>query len=127
MKIRPDVVPATPTRRPAGGRVPPWSDVPRFEAEFWTEAPLVDRAKMVEAKHGLVGGKRKITCQDHLVAGASVNADVVPPTPPPYRENNSGIVRARELNRDHLRGIAEVNPEVVPATPPPYRDDSSGI
>jgi len=123
-QIQNDAAPATP--RPQPGTLPIWSAVPRFEAEFWTEAPLLDREKVVEARHGLTGGRRHIQVVDHF-SGAAINREVVPPTPPKHRENNSGIVRARQSNADHLTGIAEVNPKIVPPTPRKHRENNSGI
>jgi hypothetical protein len=109
------------------GTLPQWSEVPRFHAGFWTDAPLVDREKVVQERDGFAGGRRKLRCQDHLVNSGQINNDVVPSTPVKYRENNSGIVQARRSNCDHLRGIAEVNPEVSPPTPRKHMDNNSGI
>lgn len=105
------------------GTLPQWSVVPRFDNSFWTEAPLVDREKLIQDRHELTKGRKKTPhCPDNLIGAAKVNRDVVPSTPVRHKDNNSGIVRARKTNEDHLTGIAEVRPdaaEIVPRRVPP--------
>jgi len=118
--------PAAPATGRAAGTLPVWSDVPRFDAEFWTKAPLVDREKVVEAKHMLVGGRRKLQGPTNNLGNAGQHNVDAPQTPRKLL-NDSGIVRARLSNADHLMGIAEVNPKVAPPTPRRHVDNNSGI
>lgn len=101
------------------GSLPPWSVVPRFDNQFWTEAPLVEREKLMQDRYELTKGLKKTPHRkDNLISAAQVNADVVPPTPIKRFDNNSGIVRARRrAGADHLTGIAEVSSEAAEAKP----------
>jgi len=114
--------------RPQPGLLPQWSEVPRFHEEFWTEAPLVDREKMIKEKDGMVGG-RKIPehRQDHLINGSQIDFANVPATPPKKLSQNPGIRQARKSNADHLMQIATVDPDLAPPDDVRHFDQNSGI
>lgn len=129
------------------GALPPWSEAPRFDAGFWTDAPLVDRAKMVQSRDIEAGGRKRIHARAGVVTLQEAS-DAVRASPrlrarslPHWSEVprfDANLFEAKQSFaggrrkvhcRDHLDNSAQVDREVVPPTPLNSKmlDNNSGI
>jgi len=118
--IETNTVPSAP--RLAQGNLAEWSTVPRFQSGFWTEAPLVDRDRLLKERE--LGSRRNLNAEDHLDSAAQVHPEASPRAGKKI-VNSADILRAKI---DHLKGTsAEVNREVVPTPPLRQFDQNSGI